>query len=130
MGGQSAEYGINHAIQREFQTEKGDFRDFRKRDFVGNVCIDTAVSAATAGIWNATGAKDVAKEGSKVAAKKAVGKIGAQGASKIVVEKGVEKAVLNGCQNLLTAPIKLAKVGASKILKRASKSKASSAKNI
>lgn len=129
MGGQSAEYGINHAIQREFQTEKGDFGDFRKRDFVGNVCIDTAVSAATAGIWNATGAKDVAKEGSKVAAKKAVGKMGAQGASKIVVEKGVEKAVLNGCENLLTAPIKVAKVGASKILKSASKSKATSAKN-
>ena len=62
MGGQSAEYGINHAIQKEFQTEKGDFKDFRKRDFVGNVVIDTAVTAASAGIWNATGAKEVVKE--------------------------------------------------------------------
>ena len=130
MGGQSAEYGINHAIVKEFQTEKGDFTDFKKRDFVGNVCIDTAVSAATAGIWNASGAKDVAKEGSKAAAKKAVGKIGAQGTSKILVEKGVEKAVLNACQNVLTAPVKVAKVAANKMLKSASKTKVLSTSNV
>ena len=90
---------------------------------MGNVCIDTAVSAATAGIWNASGAKDVAKEGSKVAAKKAVGKIGAGGTSKILIEKGIEKAVLNGSQNVVTAPVKVAKVAANKILKKTSKSK-------
>ena len=129
MGGQSAEYGINHAIQKEFQTEKGDFKDFRKRDFVGNVVIDTAVTAASAGIWNATGAKEVVKEGSKEAAKKAVTKVGAKGASKIVVEKGVEKAVMNGCQNVLTAPVKAAKVAATKILKKSSMPKNVSYKN-
>ena len=128
MGGQTAEYGINHAIKKEFQTEKGDFRDFKTRDFVGNVCIDTAVTAATAGIWNASGAKDVVKEGSKEAAKKAVGKIGARGASKIVVEKGVEKAVMNGCQNVITAPIKVAKVAATNMLTKSCKAKAISSK--
>eukprot|EP00092_Neocalanus_flemingeri_P065149 GFUD01079152.1.p1 GENE.GFUD01079152.1~~GFUD01079152.1.p1 ORF type:complete len:237 (-),score=76.63 GFUD01079152.1:32-742(-) len=130
MGGQSAEYGINHAIQKEFQTEKGDFTDFKKRDFVGNVCIDTAVTAASAGIWNASGAKEVVKEGSKEAARKAVGRMGARGASKIVVEKGVEKAVMNGCQNVLTAPVQVAKVGATKILKKACKPKNVSYKNV
>ena len=88
---------------------------------MGNVCIDTAVSAATAGIWNASGAKDVAKEGSKAAAKKAVGKIGAGGTSKILLEKGIEKAVLNGSQNVMTAPVKVAKVAANKILKKNNK---------
>ena len=64
----------------------------KKRNFVGHVCIDTVVSAATAGIWNATGAKEAVKEGSREAAKKVVGKVGTRGVAKYILEKGLEQA--------------------------------------
>ena len=118
LGGQVAEHGINEKIKdKDLQTEKGDFSDLRKRDLLGNAALDTAVSAATAGLWNTTGAKELVKDGSKEVAKKVLTKLGTGGASKIVFRKGVEKIVAAGCKNVVTAPIKATKSATKKIMK-------------
>ena len=122
-GGQTAELGINQGTAKQFQTNKGDFSEFSKKEFLGTVAIDTAVTAASAGLWAGTGAREAVREGGLLVARRAVVKSGATGLAEKAVERGVRGAVKVGCQKALTAPVAVAKVGATKILGKLSKKK-------
>ena len=64
VAGQCSEKGINHANDKEFQTNGGTYHDFDAENFIGEIAINSALGGLSAGTTATVG---------KSAARKAVG---------------------------------------------------------
>lgn len=86
--GQCSEKGINHANDKEFQTNGGTFHDFHGGNFVAEMAFDGVLGGVSAGTTATAG---------KAASRKAVGeslkKAGGGGASRYIQKRAVEATV-------------------------------------
>ena len=86
--GQCSEKGINHANDKEFQTNGGTFRDFNGGNFVVEMAFDGALGGVSAGTTCTAG---------KAAARKAVGEslkeAGGGGVKRYAQKRAVEAAI-------------------------------------
>ena len=94
--GQCAEKGINHSIDKRYQTDAGTYNNFDGGEFVKGIAIDGALGGIGSGASNTAG-----KQASRAVVGESLkegGKVVVKNAGRKVVKRAVEGAVSTGAQ--------------------------------